>query len=74
MTTKQPTEKETGVKTRTCSVCGQSQNDTIPKLNPQPQPNPNVCHWCGKVHSNDFFQKIVAFFHNIFAKIFGNRH
>ena len=74
VTTKQPTEKETGVKTRTCSVCGQSQNDTIPKLNPQPQPNPNVCHWCGKVHSNDFFQKIVAFFHNIFAKVFGNRH
>ena len=73
-TTKQPTEKETGVKTRTCSVCGQSQTESIPKLNPQPQTNPNVCHWCGKVHSNNFFQKIVAFFHNIFAKIFGNRH
>ena len=29
------------------------------------------CKWCGKDHSDGFFQKIVAFFHNIFAKLFG---
>ena len=38
-----------------------------------PQPDPNLCHWCGKVH-NGFFQKIIGFFHNILAKIFGNKY
>ena len=41
--------------------------------NPQPQPDPNMCHWCGKVHEG-FFQKIIGFFHNILAKIFGNKY
>lgn len=42
--------------------------------NPQPQPSANRCHWCGKDHSGNFFQKIIGFFHNIFAKIFGNKY
>ena len=33
----------------------------------------NVCHWCGKVHEG-FFQKIIGFFHNIMAKIFGAKY
>ncbi len=41
--------------------------------NPQPQPDPNMCHWCGKVHEG-FFQKIIGFFHNIMAKIFGAKY
>ena len=33
----------------------------------------NICHWCGKVHEG-FFQKIIGFFHNILAKIFGAKY
>ena len=40
---------------------------------PEPQPDPNMCHWCGKVHEG-FFQKIIGFFHNILARIFGNKY
>ena len=39
----------------------------------EPQPDPNMCHWCGKVHEG-FFQKIIGFFHNILARIFGNKY
>lgn len=28
----------------------------------EPQPDPNMCHWCGKVHEG-FFQGIIGFFH-----------
>ena len=38
-----------------------------------PQPDPNMCHWCGKTHEG-FFQGIIGFFHNIMAKIFGNKY
>ena len=41
---------------------------------PTPAPVANVCHWCGKDHSNGFFQKLIGFFHNILAKIFGNKY
>ena len=34
----------------------------------------NICHWCGKVHSSNFWQKIVAWFHNIFARLFGAKY
>lgn len=37
------------------------------------EPAANLCKWCGKDHSDGFFQKIVAFFHNIFAKLFGKK-
>ena len=33
----------------------------------------NVCPWCGGQHEG-FFQKIIGFFHNIFAKIFGAKY
>ena len=32
----------------------------------------NVCSWCGKTHEG-FFQRIVAFFHRILARLFGSR-
>ena len=35
--------------------------------------NANRCHWCGKTHDGNFFQKIIGWFHSIMAKIFGNR-
>jgi len=47
--------------------------DTSSKTQPEPQPDPNMCHWCGKVHEG-FFQKIIGFFHNIFAKLFGEKY
>ena len=37
------------------------------------QPDPNMCHWCGKVHEG-FFQNIIAFFHRIFARLFGAKY
>lgn len=33
----------------------------------------DVCPWCGKTHDG-FFQKIVGWFHSIFAKVFGNKY
>ena len=33
----------------------------------------NLCKWCGKTHEG-FFQKIIGFFHNIMAKIFGAKY
>ena len=38
-----------------------------------PQPDPNRCPWCGKVHEG-FFQKIIGWFHGIFAKLFGAKY
>ena len=35
-----------------------------------PEPDPNLCPWCGKVHSG-FFGGLIAFFHRIFARLFG---
>ena len=33
----------------------------------------NACKWCGKVHEG-FFQKIIGWFHNILAKLFGAKY
>ena len=33
-----------------------------------------ICRWCGKVHSDNFIQKITAWFHSLFAKIFGAKY
>ncbi len=35
------------------------------------QTQANLCKWCGKTHDNGFIQKLIGFFHNIFAAIFG---
>ncbi|MBQ5970610.1 MAG: InlB B-repeat-containing protein [Clostridia bacterium] len=43
--------------------------DPIP-VDPQPD---NLCPWCGQVHEG-FIQMLIAFFHNIFAAIFGARY
>ena len=29
------------------------------------------CQWCGKHHGDNFFQKVIIWFHNIFTKLFG---
>ena len=34
----------------------------------------NMCKWCGKVHSVDFWQRITEFFHRIFTVIFGAKY
>ena len=38
-----------------------------------PGQSANLCKWCGKTHEG-FFQKIIGFFHNIMAKIFGAKY
>ena len=52
------------------------QKNSAPEQPGQPD-NPsqpeNLCKWCGKTHDG-FFQKIVGFFHNIFAAIFGAKY
>ncbi len=37
------------------------------------EPAANLCKWCGKDHSDGFFQKIVGWFHNILAKLLGKK-
>ena len=49
---------------------GDSDPGTTPE---EPQPDPNMCHWCGQVHEG-FFQGIIGFFHRIFAAIFGAKY
>ena len=44
--------------------------DTTPT---DPEPQQSVCPWCGGQHEG-FFQKIIGFFHNILAKIFGAKY
>ena len=34
----------------------------------------NICKWCGKAHGDGFFEKLVAFFHRLFAAIFGAKY
>ena len=62
-----------------CTTCKQiiHVGTTIPKLErptdhgTQEQPQQSgSCKWCGKTHGNGFFQKFIAFFHNILATIF----
>ena len=36
--------------------------------------NPNICKWCGKEHGSGFIDKLIAFFHQIFAAIFGAKY
>ena len=40
MVTQKATETATGVKTWTCTVCGGTRTETIPKLTPSPKPTP----------------------------------
>lgn len=68
-----------------CTVCKQTikTGTAIPKLTrptdptptdstPQPQQSGD-CHWCGGEHTG-FFGGIIGFFHNILAKLFGNKY
>ena len=32
------------------------------------------CHWCGKFHGGDSWQKIVSFFHRVFVFFFGAKY
>ena len=42
--------------------------------NPGNNQNESICKWCGKTHDNGFFQKILGFFHKIFAAVFGAKY
>ncbi|MBQ7598308.1 MAG: hypothetical protein IJU56_06975 [Clostridia bacterium] len=48
-------------------------NDDNPTAPTVPDTDADLCKWCGKVHEG-FFQKIIAFFHNILAMILGARY
>ena len=48
-----------------CTRCGTHIKDVTPS-NPQPQPNPNACKYCGQVHSGPFGW-LIKFFHSILA-------
>ena len=76
VTVKEPSETEEGLAAR---VCGNDpahrETKTLDRLEPQtekpdnpenPQPDPNACKYCGKVHAGPFAW-LVKFFHNIFA-------
>ncbi|MBR3553466.1 MAG: hypothetical protein IKN72_08785 [Clostridia bacterium] len=39
-----------------------------------PEPTAPVCAWCGKDHSNGFFQMIIGWFHGILANLFGAKY
>ena len=66
-----------GKTTYTCTRCGYSYDETIPAKGHSDangdgkcdvcgkSTNPDVCRFCGKVHTG-FFGKIVQFFHHIF--------
>lgn len=41
-----------------------------PDVEPTVEPKPdNLCPWCSTVHGDGFFQRVVAWFHSILAKI-----
>ena len=46
-----------------CTRCGQHIKDVTPS---NPQPNPNACKYCGKVHTGPFGW-LIKFFHRILA-------
>lgn len=73
--TKNPTCTEDGSKTFTCTVCGETKNETLPKLghtaaNGRGQCDRcgaqlvSACKYCGEVHSG-FPGQLIGFFHNI---------
>ena len=66
-----------------CSGCGAvlTAQETIPATGEHIDKNNdgrcdgcNMCKWCGKVHSVDFWQRITEFFHRIFIVIFGAKY
>ena len=66
-----------------CSGCGAvlTAQETIPATGEHIDKNNdgrcdvcNMCKWCGKVHSVDFWQRITEFLHRIFIVIFGAKY
>ncbi|MBR5427432.1 MAG: DUF4091 domain-containing protein [Clostridia bacterium] len=84
--TKEATCTANGVKTFTCSECGQTKTETVEKLgHTQPDADGkctrcgesivNACKLCGEVHTG-FLGSIVGFFHTIvyfFRNLFGKQ-
>ncbi len=86
--TKEPTCKEEGITTYTCSLCGESYTETLPVVDHTDANNDglcdmckekmtgdNHCKYCGKIHKGfgGFFTKII---HNIlyfFSNLFGKK-
>ena len=52
--TKEPTETAAGVKTYTCTVCGETRTETVPKKTPKPDPKPMENPFVD-VKSGDYF-------------------
>ncbi len=79
------TETAKGVETRECSVCHAKETRDIAPTGTgdnggnnggNTDSGDNLCKWCGKDHSGNFWQRIVGFFHKIlyfFAHLFGRR-
>ena len=51
---------------KTCTRCGTHIKDVTPSQPSNPQPNPNACKYCGKVHTGPFGW-LIKFFHSILA-------
>ena len=49
-----------------CTRCGTHIKDVTPSQPSNPQPNPNACKYCGKVHTGPFGW-LIKFFHSILA-------
>jgi len=58
--------------TDTTEPTGESEHSNTNE-NPTDDHEEDHCSWCGEVHEG-FFQKMIAFFHSIFAKLFGERY
>ncbi len=58
--------------TDTTEPTGESEHSNTNE-NPTDDHEEDHCSWCGEVHEG-FFQKIIAFFHSVFAKFFGERY
>lgn len=44
-----------------------------PEPMPVPQPAEDLCRWCGNSHGGGF-DAIIAWFHNLFVQLFGERY
>lgn len=74
-----------GVKTYTCSVCGETKTEVIPATGHVDKNGDGVCDicgaatpcpLCGKIHTSDFWGKLTLFFHRIvyfFRQLFGQK-
>ena len=78
---KAPTATEEGTRTRTCAICGDQEQQSIPRLDnssePTSDPTTPSSTQSDNEHNEDsgkklnFFQRIIEWFRNLFNKLFG---